>query len=468
MKNLNLLALCLCCLLIWGCPSVQIPVAQVPHMSPKTKGPSQHFLDSLATQKVADSLADKRSQDSLRVFKLAYHIQHVYAADSILPNEFKIRLSLLLKQDLDLGVVDSMVVQSELSTHTQFLEWAANPSSQKLLSSFTLSDSALENQGLSIIGVGDMMLGTTYPSKKYLSPEDGHELLKPVQSILMNADLTFGNLEGVLLNGKGRVKRCSNPAVCYAFKSPEHYAKYFVNVGFDVLSVANNHVNDFGAAGKKATARVLTKNGLHFAGLKSHPFSLFEKNGVKYGFMAVSPNTGTIRINNYENAVKIVKHLDSLADVVIVSFHGGGEGIKHKHITKRKEIFLREDRGNPYEFARLVIDAGADIVFGHGPHVVRAVDVYKDRFIIYSLGNFATYARFSLSGAKGYAPILKVFVTPTGKFKYARIFAFKQTGEGGPMPDSTFGAIKEIQMLTKKDLPEAKLVVRDDGLIFPQ
>ena len=89
-----------------------------------------------------------------------------------------------------------------------------------------------------------------------------------------------------------------------------------------------------------------------------------------------------LSIHDYEKATAIIEHLDSISDVVIVSFHGGAEGSKYQHVSRKNEFFYGEDRGNVYEFARRMIDAGADVIFGHGPHVTRAVDVYKKRFII--------------------------------------------------------------------------------------
>ena len=115
---------------------------------------------------------------------------------------------------------------------------------------------------------------------------------------------------------------------------------------------------------------------------------------MKYGFAAFAPNNGTVSIHDLDEARRLVSQLDSVSDVVIVSFHGGAEGSKHQHVPRRNEIFYGEDRGNVYDFAHSMIDAGADIVFGHGPHVTRAVDIYKNRFIIYSLGNFCTYGPF--------------------------------------------------------------------------
>ncbi len=319
---------------------------------------------------------------------------------------------------------------------------------------------------ISIIGVGDMMLGTNYPSDSYLPPDDGATILAPVKDILLNADLTFGNMEGTLLTGEGDVKTCSNPASCYAFKSPDHYISYFKEAGFDVLSLANNHSGDFGTPGKTNAVKLLKENAIEFAGLLEYPYTIFVKDSITYGFCAFSPNNGTVSINDKENAVRLVQHLDSLCDVVIVSFHGGAEGSSHAHITKNNEIFLGENRGNPYKFARVVIDAGADIVFGHGPHVTRAIDIYKGRFIAYSLGNFATYGRFNLKDISGIAPIVKVFVNEKGEFLYGQIFSTKQIGEGGPILDEEQKVLNEIIRLTKIDVPETKLIIDKDGSVY--
>ncbi len=318
---------------------------------------------------------------------------------------------------------------------------------------------------IKIIGVGDIMLGTDYPNKSYLPPQDGKELLSPVKQILSQGDITFGNLEGVLLSGQGTVKKCSNPEVCYAFKSPDHYVQHLTDAGFDVLSVANNHVNDFGPVGTRNTMDLLDKSGIQYAGLLECPFSLFEKNGIKYGFAAFSPNRGTIKMQDYQQARSIIEKLDSLSDIVIVSFHGGAEGPDHKHITRQTEMYLGENRGNPYEFARMVIDAGADVVFGHGPHVTRAIDLYKDRFIAYSLGNFATYGRFNLKGPNGLSPIIEVEVDSEGRFVKGQIHSTKQINRGGPLLDERNLALQEIIKLTREDIPECLLIIAGDGNI---
>jgi hypothetical protein len=321
------------------------------------------------------------------------------------------------------------------------------------------------NDSISIIGVGDMMLGTNYPSKSYLPINDGIDILKPVKYILENADITFGNLEGVILSEGGTVKSCSNPSVCYAFRMPNHYVNYFKDAGFDILSVANNHVGDFGEEGRENTVKLLKEVDIKFAGLLKYPFTIFEKNGVKYGFCAFAPNNGTISINDSKNAIRIVQHLDSICDIVITSFHGGAEGASKTHITRSDELFLGENRGNPYAFARTVIDAGADIVFGHGPHVTRAIDLYKGKFIAYSMGNFATYGRFNLSGVSGIAPIIKLYVNKKGEFMSGMIYSTKQIGEGGPIMDDQKLVLDEIRNLSNSDVPESKIRIAPDGYL---
>lgn len=319
---------------------------------------------------------------------------------------------------------------------------------------------------VSIIGVGDMMLGTNYPSTKHLAPNDGANLLDSVRDILMDADITFGNLEGTLAGTKGTVKKCSNPKLCYAFRSPSHYAQYYKDAGFDLVSIANNHSGDFGAEGREITMKTLEEYGIQYAGLLSCPTTIIEKDGIKYGLAAFAPNSGTVSIKDIEGAKEIVKGLDSLCDIVIVSFHGGGEGRSKQHVTRETEMFIGENRGNVYEFSHAVIDAGADIVFGHGPHVTRAIELYNNSLICYSLGNFATYDRFSLTAESGVAPIVKVTTDIKGNFISAQITPIKQEGEGIPMVDrEKQWALKLIQDLSKEDFPESSLLIDDDGTV---
>ena len=318
---------------------------------------------------------------------------------------------------------------------------------------------------VTVIGVGDIMMGTNYPDAGYLPPNKGAHLLEEVEPILRNADVTFGNLEGVILNEGGNAKYCRNPKVCYIFRSPEYMLTHLKSAGFDVLSTANNHAGDFGNPGRTNTARALDSLQFFHAGQMTHPYTTFMIEGMKYGFAAFAPNTGTMSINDIEKATEIVSILDSISDIVIVSFHGGAEGSKHQRVPRKNEIFYGENRGDVYNFSHKMIDAGADIIFGHGPHVTRAVDIYKKRFIIYCLGNFCTYARFNLRGDNGLAPIIKVFTSSQGEFMKAEITPIVQRAPGGPKIDPDGRVIDKIRELTEKDFPEVPVKIDATGII---
>jgi len=318
---------------------------------------------------------------------------------------------------------------------------------------------------VTVIGVGDIMMGNNYPDNSGLPGDEGQFLFQYVAEVLKDADVTIGNLEGVLLDEGGTAKTCRNPEVCYVFRSPVRYVHNLVNAGFDVLSLANNHAGDFGPTGSRSTIETLESSGLYHAGQLAKPYTTFAKNGITFGFIAFAPNSGCVNLNDLDAARKMVQHLDSLSDIVIVSFHGGAEGPSYQHVPRRAELFYGENRGNVYQFAHSVIDAGADIVFGHGPHVVRGTEVYKDRFIAYSLGNFCTYGGINVSGINGFAPIIKVFTNNEGGFRAAQITSCIQHFLSPVAVDFEKHVNKKIQELTKQDFPEANIVIDDEGWI---
>jgi hypothetical protein len=189
---------------------------------------------------------------------------------------------------------------------------------------------------LSVIGVGDIMMGTNYPEPSKLPPGDGSFLMKEVNSVLADADLTFGNLEGVLLDSGGTPKSCRDPKVCYVFRSPTSYVQNLLDAGFDVMSLANNHAGDFGEVGRASSIKTLEEAGIEHAGQQTKPFTIFEKDSIRYGFTAFAPNSGCNNINDTQLAREIVQHLDSLCDIVIVSFHGGAEGRQFQNVPRSR------------------------------------------------------------------------------------------------------------------------------------
>jgi hypothetical protein len=317
-----------------------------------------------------------------------------------------------------------------------------------------------------ITGVGDIMLGTSFPSVKYLPPHDNpYLLLEGVADTLKLSDITFGNLEGSFLDMGEAVKKCRDTTICYLFRMPERYISALTATGFDILSLANNHFGDFGLVSRERTKSILDSVGIKYAGLIEYPWSIFSKDSLLYGFCAFAPNAGTMDINNIDSAAGIVRMLRDTCDIVIVSFHGGAEGKDFQNVPRMPEIYHNEQRGDVYKFAHTMIDNGADVVFGHGPHVTRAIEVYRERFISYSLGNFCTYGRFNLAGPNSLAPIVRLNVDQDGKFLSGRIIPAFQPWPGGVKYDSNKLVIKKIKELTAVDFPDSLINISDDGRI---
>jgi hypothetical protein len=340
------------------------------------------------------------------------------------------------------------------------------PSPPDMNGTFSAPDTISSQRKIVITGVGDIMLGSAFPDSRMLPPSDNpFLLLECVADTLSSSDITFGNLEGSFLDNGEPSKKCRDTTVCYLFRMPERYASTLVASGFDILSVANNHFGDFGIPGRTRTRHILDSVGINYAGLVEHPWTIFRRDSILYGFCAFAPNAGTVNLNEVEAAAAIVRKLSDTCNIVIVSFHGGAEGADCQHVPKDTEIFHGENRGDVYHFAHTMIDNGADVVFGHGPHVTRAIEVYRDRFISYSMGNFCTYGHINLAGPNGLAPIVKINVDTTGKFLSGRIIPVYQTWPGGVRYDYKRRVIDKIRDLTAADFPDSAIDLSENGEI---
>jgi poly-gamma-glutamate capsule biosynthesis protein CapA/YwtB (metallophosphatase superfamily) len=317
--------------------------------------------------------------------------------------------------------------------------------------------------GLTIAAVGDIMMGTDFP-ENILPDDDGVGFLEAVTPILSAPDVTFGNLEGVLMDGGEPVKQCKNPKICFLFRTPTRYAAYLQRAGFDVMSLANNHARDFGEEGRGSSMAALDAVGIRHSGREGTVASWIA-NGRRVALVAFAPNVGANSLNDPQIGLPLVTQLAATHDIVIVSFHGGAEGNGAEVLPFAREIFAGEDRGNVVEFARSMIDAGADLVIGHGPHVVRPMELYHDRLIAYSLGNFATYYGISVEGIRGIAPVLLVTLDDEGRFVSGRVEATTQLRPAGPSLDPTRAVITLLQSLTGSAFPEGRLRIADDGAI---
>ncbi len=313
---------------------------------------------------------------------------------------------------------------------------------------------------------GDTMTGSEL-SLAGLPKDDGAALFSAYAETMRAADVAFLNLEGVLLD-EGRSYKCPEDSDkgCYAFRSPVRYVKNLVDAGIDVVSFANNHANDYRTEGRTSTTSTLDAAGIAVAGPLDREVIL-DVNGTKVGVLAfaTSPLGGDLR--DIPLAKAMVAELAGKADLVVVSFHGGAEGKKAQHVPEGPETFMGEDRGDLRAFTHAVVDAGADLVVGHGPHVLRGMEVYKERLIAYSLGNFVTYGGFNLSGANGLTVLLEVDLAPDGRLAAGRVIPGKQIPPGGPRIDPDREAVAMIKALSAADFAGTAVTMDDEGRITP-
>jgi poly-gamma-glutamate capsule biosynthesis protein CapA/YwtB (metallophosphatase superfamily) len=323
-----------------------------------------------------------------------------------------------------------------------------------------------QGEAITISAVGDIMLGSTNPPDRGLPTKDGALMLSEVGEILSAADLAFGNLEGPMLEGGTSSKCGPRSRKCYAFRVPTRYGKYLKEAGFDIMSLANNHASDFGLEGRQSTRRVLDQLGIAHAGADFEDIAYLNIKGSKVAVIAFATNNISYNVNDIEAARRIVARVAAKSDIVVVSFHAGAEGLTAQHVPHGTEIFLGEPRGNLRAFSRAVVDAGADLVLGHGPHVVRGLEVYKNRLVAYSLGNFAFY-RFPFNGPTGLSLVLDAQVGPEGEFLGGRIHPLIQYAQEGPRPDSNTTVIPLIRQLSNDDFGPNAVKINSDGTISP-
>lgn len=316
---------------------------------------------------------------------------------------------------------------------------------------------------ITIAAVGDIMLGTDFPENR-LPDDDGASLLAAMKPYLRRADLAFGNLEGTLMEGGEPAKRCRDPAHCWLFRSPPRYARTLAEAGFDVLSLANNHARDFGETGREASMAALAAQGIRHTGREGDVARLQVK-GRQVAIIAFAPFRNAHDLLDIPAAVERIRRLAVENDIVMVSMHAGGEGIDVQHVPFAEEFYYGENRGDVVAFAHALIDAGADLVVGHGPHVPRALELYRGRLVAYSLGNFCTWYGISVAGPKGLAPLLEARLDGEGRFVGGRIVSARQIRPGGPVPDPAHAAARRMARLTQDDFPGTALAIAADGEI---
>lgn len=319
-----------------------------------------------------------------------------------------------------------------------------------------------ETATISIKAVGDIVPGTLYPEKR-VPAHPYEDIFEPIQQYLQGADILFGNFESTLTDFAKTSKNTASKHV-FAFRTPPATAKVLKRAGFDVLSTANNHSGDFGERGFADTMQNLKDAGILGVGRKGQ-IGYTKAQGKRVAFIAFSYFRKHNYIIDLGEMRALVKKARDNADIVVISCHWGGEGEKFLHTKNETEIFYGENRGNLPNFAHAAIDAGADLILGHGPHVVRALELYKNRLIVYSLGNFIGYGALSSRGKTGLTLVLEAKLTADGKFVSGKIIPMHMPEKSLPRYDASGKTIELIRSLTQKDFPNTKLIFSEDGKV---
>ncbi|HET6777446.1 MAG TPA: CapA family protein [Gemmatimonadales bacterium] len=336
--------------------------------------------------------------------------------------------------------------------------------------------------------VGDINLGTA-TLEDGVPPDSGRGLLDRARPSL-SGDLVVGNFEGVLADSgtptkclvrvvlpKSRRASRQQPADsfkvrpnCYAFRTPTMLAPRLVEAGFTHMNLANNHANDLGPAGRASTERTLARLGLRLYG----PLGKIAIDTIRRGDSTTT--VGLLGFTTYpyaydlldiERSAAVVDSLRPLVDLLLVTFHGGAEGVKALHTGVAAESLGAEPRGDLRRWARAVIDAGADAVIGHGPHVLRGMEFYRGRLIAYSLGNFLTYRGFNLTGPLGITGVLQLEFGGESRLRRARLVPMHQPPRQGPLPDPERTALDLVRRLSQEDFGPTGAVITLAGEIKP-
>jgi hypothetical protein len=313
---------------------------------------------------------------------------------------------------------------------------------------------------ITIAWVGDITPGSRYG----LPAGQGRALFARMRGALRAPDLTVGNLEGTFSSG-GLSKCGTRSANCFAFQAPPANAPALREAGFDLLNLANNHSFDFGRDGQLQTLHALTNARLAFTGLPGH-VRVLARRDIRVAFVGFSTYPWTPAMDDPATVRALVDQAGAIADVVVVLFHAGAEGADRTAVPREREFGYGENRGDSRTFAHLAIDAGADLVLGSGPHVIRGMETYRGRLIAYSLGNFAGARNFASGGMLSHSGVLTVRVDRDGRLRNGWWHGAALDASGTPRPDR--GASRALAArLSAQDFGRAAPRIRPDGRILP-
>ena len=315
-----------------------------------------------------------------------------------------------------------------------------------------------------LVFAGEVNVGNNYNIKTQ-HPIDADRLFVNVKDELQSGDAAFATLGTVLIDVDAAPNKVNQIGNHKLIRVSEDYASTLSKSGFTVMNLANSHVADFGIEGIQTTSWSMRDNGIEYAGLKSlKEYTTFERDGLKYGFVAFGTSVHSPQMSDSTMIRKIVTGLDGQCDIVVVAFsfnETASSAAKGGIFAAGHQMYM----DNARTFAHTCINAGADVVYGNGHNMPQPLELYRDRLIIYGLGNFCTPYGVTFSGETSAAPLLEANFFADGTFIGGRIHSFRQRNAQGPQNDPSHEAAKIIKSQTLHQFPKTELTIADDGTV---
>jgi poly-gamma-glutamate capsule biosynthesis protein CapA/YwtB (metallophosphatase superfamily) len=316
------------------------------------------------------------------------------------------------------------------------------------------------NSHITVAAVGDTMMGSPQFG---LPPDDGQGLFSATAQYL-KADVSIVDQEGTLTDTAGS-KCTASSSECFAFTTPPSYASNLTAAGFNVANLANNHTYDAGSVGLTDTVAALNHVHLPHTGLPGQ-FAILHVGKVSVAVLGFAPYDWCANSLNLAAVRTLVQTASREANLVIVYFHAGAQGADETNVGPGPESVYGDPQGNIRVLAHTFIDAGADMVIGTGPHVLRGIQFYKGRMIDYSLGNFLGYgSSFGLGGNLSTSAVLQATVTASGHFISARLRPVELNGDGVPSPGG-YG-ISLVKSVSVSDFGSSSAQISATGVVTP-
>lgn len=335
------------------------------------------------------------------------------------------------------------LLAAALTLSTGIIPAHAEPMNEDALPKFMSCTGTVINQTMTDIrlaAVGDLVFSE--------NPTINRNAFTEFMPLLSKADLVLGNLEGPITEAN-TPRKPYVPGRSYSFRFPVDTAQVLKKANFHVLSIANNHAQDYGPTGFADTQKHLRAADIAYTGLKGS-YVIRTVKDIKIGVIALAHYPAYNNVLDIETTAKLVAEVRAKSDLVVLFYQLGGEGDAFAMITNENEVFLGEQRGNARKFAAAMIKAGAGALIGHGPHLVRAAECIDDVPVLHSIGNFVSVGGLSIQNLANVSAFPELLFDASGKFKSVRIVPVTFAAERLPKIDPTGRSVHLVNWLNAR------------------